>query len=409
MIKLVPVDQLIPGVYIHDLNCDWWEHPFARSQFKLQSDADINKIRAAGLHEVYIDTEKGIDIGDHVPTQAEVHAAVEQQMLALAATPTPKRVELSEERVRAGAIHHQAHQAVRSIMRDVRLGTAIQLDGVETIVEAITGSILRNQSAMLGLLCIRNKDEYTFLHCVSVCTLMVTFGQSLGLSAEDCRQGGIGGLLHDVGKSFTPDEILNKPGRLTEAEFEIMKRHPVDGFHSLAPIAGIQDIPLQITLRHHERLDSSGYPDQWPAAQISQLIRMASIVDVYDAITSDRCYHKGLPPTVAMRKLFEWSKYQYDPLLVQAFMRCIGIYPVGSLVLLESGRLGVVIEQNDGHLLTPKVRVFFSVKSNAYIMPEVVDLGRAMGHGGADRITGFEDPDKWQVDPLRFMNPGAAY
>lgn len=404
MIKLVPVDQLVSGVYIHDLNCDWWEHPFARSQFRLNTDADIDRIRAAGLHEVYIDTEKGLDIGDHVPTQAEVHAALEQQMLEVAAATPPHRSALAEEQMRATAIHQQAHRAVRAVMQDARLGAAIQMEGVEAVVEAITGSILRNSSAMLGLLCIKNKDEYTFLHCVGVCTLMVTFAQSLGLSAEESRQGGIGGLLHDVGKAFVPDHILNKPGPLSEVEFEIMKRHPVDGFGVLQPITGIQEIPLQIALRHHERLDSSGYPGQWPADQISQLVRMASIVDVYDAITADRCYHRGIPPTEALRKLFEWSKHQFDPLLVKAFMRCVGIYPVGSLVRLESGRLGVVIEQNDANLLTPRVRVFFSIKANTHIQPLIVDLGRPLGHGGADRITGFEDPEKWKVDPQQFMD-----
>lgn len=404
MIKLVPVDQLVSGVYIHDLNCDWWEHPFARSQFRLNSDAEIEKIRAAGLHEVYIDTDKGVDIGDHVPTQAEVHAAVEQQMLEVATqTAVPRHRTLAEEQSHAAGIHHQAHRAVRAAMQDARLGAAIQMEGVEAVVEAITGSILRNSSAMLGLLCIKNKDEYTFLHCVGVCTLMVTFAQSLGLSADECRQGGIGGLLHDVGKAFTPDEILNKPGPLTEAEFETMKRHPVDGFGILQPIDGIQDIPLQITLRHHERLDSSGYPGHWPADQISQLVRMASIVDVYDAITADRCYHRGIPPTEALRKLFEWSKYQFDPVLVKAFMRCVGIYPVGSLVRLESGRLGVVIEQNEANLLTPRIRVFFSIKANTHVQPTIVDLSRPLGHGGADRITGFEDPEKWKVEPQQFM------
>lgn len=405
MIKLIPTKQLTPGFYIHDLNCDWWTHPFARNQFLLESEEEVTKIIRAGVHEVYIDTEKGLDVGDHVPTQAEAVRALDQQMVQVAEQTivTPIRTSLQEELQRAKKVHKQAHQLVRTVMQDVRIGKAVQIEGVADTVEAITGSILGNQSAMLGLFCIKSKDDYTFLHSVSVCTLLVTFAHTLGMDGHFIQQAGMGGLLHDVGKALVPDEILNKPGKLTDEEFDIIKRHPGDGHAMLLQIDGIGDIPLDITRHHHERLDGSGYPDHLPADQITQLARMAAIVDVYDAITAERCYHKAMTASEGLRKLFEWSKFHFDPALVQAFMRCVGIYPVGTLVRLESGRLGVVVEQNEGALLTPKLKVFFSTKSNSYIPPVDVDLAKPLGFGGGDKIMSHEDPVKWKVDVIRFM------
>ena len=285
----------------------------------------------------------------------------------------------------------------------VRLGRAVELEQVEPMIESITESVLSNSGALLTLLRIKNKDDYTFLHSVSVGTLMIAFCRSVGLDRETIRLAGLGGLLHDTGKALVPDAILNKPGRLTEEEFDIIRRHPRDGFDILSRTEGIGEIPLDITLHHHERVDGSGYPNKLNGDTISTMARMAAIVDVYDAITADRCYHKGMAPTDALRKIFEWSKYHFDPKLVQAFMRCVGIYPVGTLVLLESGKLGVVIEQHDSNLLTPKIRVMFSSKSNTYLQPEVIDLSRPLGFGGGDRIVRHEAPEKWGINPLRFM------
>ncbi|MBY0444327.1 MAG: DUF3391 domain-containing protein, partial [Burkholderiales bacterium] len=215
MIKKIPTDVLKIGMYIHDLNVDWMDPPFLRKQFVVKTDEDLQKIIASGAHEVYIDTDRGLDYA-HAPTVEEVNASIEAEMVQMAAAPAPViQVSTSEEMMRAKRIHKQAHNLVRSVMQDARMGKAIQMDDVEEVVEAITDSILRNSSALLGLSGIKDKDEYTFLHSVSVCTLMVTFTKSMNFPAELIRQAGIGGLLHDTGKTMVPNEILNKPGRLT--------------------------------------------------------------------------------------------------------------------------------------------------------------------------------------------------
>ncbi|MBP8134114.1 MAG: HD-GYP domain-containing protein, partial [Zoogloea sp.] len=387
MLKKIPVGRLRPGMFIHEMCGDWMSHPFWRAQFVLKADGDLRRIVDAGIQHVYIDTDRGLDDVEAVAAD-EVKAAVEEEISAALSAPPEQilRVSVREEMARARKVHEQAHKVVRTMMSDVRLGKAVTLEDAEPVVEAITGSVLRNSGALMGLIGIKNKDDYTFLHSVSVCTLMIAFGRSLGLAGDELRQGGIGGLLHDIGKMKVPDEVLNKPGRLTDAEFDLIKQHPGDGHAVLLETAGIGPVPLDITRHHHERLDGSGYPDKLAGDAISTMARMAAIVDVYDAITADRCYHKGLPAAEALRKMWEWSTDHFDQKLLQAFMRCVGIYPVGSLVKLESGRLGVVIEQNDSSLLTPRLRVFFSTKSNGYIKPEVVDLGRKLGSGGGDRI-----------------------
>ncbi|XZG70091.1 HD-GYP domain-containing protein [Chitinibacteraceae bacterium HSL-7] len=402
MIKKIPVAQLQPGMFIHDLNVNWMDHPFVRNQFALQTEAELSLIMATGVHEVYIDTVRGTDVASDAPTAAEVREALEAEIVAAAAALKPVQTSFVDEVQRAKRVHTQAHSVVKSVMQDVRLGQAVQMEAVEEVVEAITDSILRNAGALVGLSAIKDKDEYTFLHSVSVCTLMVTFAQSLGMPLDLVKLAGAGGLLHDTGKMKVPNDILNKPGRLTDEEFAIMRGHPMAGWQLLKEVPGIDDIMLDITLHHHERIDGSGYPHRLSGDVISRFAQMAAVVDVYDAITSDRCYHKGMPAPEGLRKLWEWSKYHFNPELVQAFMRTIGIYPVGSLVRLESGRLGIVVGQNES-LLQPKVKVIFSSKSNSYVKPEEVDLSRGMGAGGADRIIGHEDPARWGVDIARFL------
>jgi HD-GYP domain-containing protein (c-di-GMP phosphodiesterase class II) len=404
MLKKIDASQLTVGMFIHDLSCDWMTHPFIRNRFLITQDEEIGKIIDAGIHDVVIDSNKGLDVQD-APTLEEAQARTEQELMQMALQPLiVTRVALGDELERAAAIRHQAVDLVRAVMRDARLGKVIETDKVAPIVQNITESILRNPGALIGLLRIKNKDDYTFQHSVSVCALLIAFCQARGFDAATTYQAGLGGLLHDTGKALVPDHILNKPGPLTADEFEVIKKHPRDGYDILIRSTDIGPIPLDITLHHHERRDRSGYPDQQGEGMISELAQMAAIVDVYDAITADRCYHRGISPAAALRKIHEWSKFQLNPGCAQEFMRCVGIYPVGTMVLLESGRLAVVIEAHATNLLAPKVNVFFSTKQNTYIKPETVDLSRTFGAGGADKVIGHASPQKWNVDPTKFMN-----
>ena len=403
MLKKIDISQLKVGMYIHDLSCDWMTHPFVRNRFVISTEAEISKIRDAGIHDMVIDSARGLDVQD-APTLAEAQAQTEAELIVIAEKPViVTRVSLGEELQRAATIRRQAAGLVRTVMQDARLGKVVELDQVSPMVESITESILRNPGALTSLLRIKNADDYTFLHSVSVCTLLVAFCGARNMDAETTYQAGLGGLLHDTGKALVPDKVLNKPGALTAEEFDIIKRHPRDGYEILAKTPGIGPIPLDITLHHHERRDGSGYPDKQGEGAISELAQMAAIVDVYDAITADRCYHKGISAAEALRKIYEWSKFHFNPQYVQEFMRCVGIYPVGTMVMLDSGRLAVVTESHPTNLLAPKVNVFFNTRSNVYIRPETVDLARAVGFGGGDKILRHESPAKWKVDPMKFL------
>jgi HD-GYP domain-containing protein (c-di-GMP phosphodiesterase class II) len=403
MLKKVDSSQLRIGMFIHELDCGWMEHPFVRNRFLLSKDEEIRKILAAGIRGVVIDCGKGLDV-DEAPTLVEARDRTEAELTAVVRErPVVARATLGEEMGRAAGIRQQASGLVRSVMQDARLGKAVELDQITPVVEDITDSILRNAGALISLSRIKNKDDYTFLHSVSVCTLLVAFCRSRGMDKETIYQAGVGGLLHDTGKALVPDSILNKPGRLTDDEFAIVKRHPRDGYDLLRTMPGIGPIPLDITLHHHERRDGSGYPDRQDEHGISELAQMAAIVDVYDAITADRCYHKGMSAAEALRKIFEWSKFHFNPALAQEFIRCVGIYPVGTLVRLESGRLGVVTEPHETSLLTPKVNVFFDATRGTRIPTQTIDLSRPVGAGGADRIVGLEAPERWQLDPMQHL------
>lgn len=396
MTRKIAVADLRVGMYVQDLNCGWMDHPFLRKEIALTREDQIARIRDAGIREVYIDPARGLDGPGLDAVEADV--AIEREMIAFAEAerPQPRQTSFREEAETAKKIQGEANRLIRDLMQDVRLGRQIDSERIEPVVENITQSILRNGGALLSLCRIKNKDDYTFQHSVSVCGLQTAFCRALQMGHGDIHEAGIGGLLHDIGKTRVPDEILNKPGRLTDDEFTQMKCHVVESRRILEQTPGISAIAVQVAAQHHERHDGSGYPLGLKGEEISQMGQMAAIVDVYDAITSDRCYHKGLEPNEAMRKIFEWGKFHFNPVLVHAFTRCIGIYPTGSLVRLDSDRLAVVIGQCEGNLLQPLVRVIHCARRNRPLSPVELDLSRP-GAGG-DRIMRYEKPETWGID-----------
>ena len=406
MIKKISIQQLRTGMYVSDFNAGWLEHPFVLNSMKITTAEQIAKVLASGVKELFIDTDRGHDVGD-APTREEAAAVTERQLERVAETIKPKnseqQVSLAEEMSRAKNTFTEATKIIRNVMDDVRLGRQIELGASKAIVEKITSSVVRNSNAMQSMRRMKSLDDYTFLHSVSVCTILTTFARSAGMDLATIHDIALGALLHDVGKMRINLALLNKPSKLSEEEFRHVKSHVVLGSDLLRQMSGVPKMAFEPLELHHERFDGSGYPNGLKGMEISQVGRMSAIVDVYDAITSDRCYHNPLSPADAIRKLFEWSKFHFDPDLVQLFVKSIGIYPVGTLVRLESGRLGIVIEQRESNLLTPVVRVVFDAKRDYYITPEDIDLSKTMGAGGADKIVGHESPAKWKIDVSRFL------
>jgi putative nucleotidyltransferase with HDIG domain len=304
---------------------------------------------------------------------------------------------MAEEVQRAAKICAKSKEAVVSMFQEVRMGKAIDHEAAGALVEEIANSVLRNPGALISLARLKTADDYTYMHSVAVCALMVALSHQLDLDEKATRAAGLAGLLHDLGKAVMPMEVLNKPGKLTDEEFRIIKSHPVEGHRMLVEGGAVGDIPLDVCLHHHEKMDGSGYPKGLKDAEISLYAKMGAVCDVYDAITSNRPYKAGWDPAESIRKMTEWSKGHFDGHVFQAFVKSIGIYPTGSLVRLSSGRLGVVVEQSVKSLLMPTVKVFYSTKSQAYIPPEIIDLARP---GTAEKIAGREDAAKWDIKDI---------
>ncbi|MBU1237066.1 MAG: HD-GYP domain-containing protein [Gammaproteobacteria bacterium] len=397
MLKKIRVDDLRLGMHIHEFCGSWMEHPFWRENFILNNADDVHRIAESGISEVWIDVSKGVDVLASVPATsvAEIEDKVSEALIAAAGQGRPPtQVPMAEEVKRAARVCAKSHDAVVSMFQEARMGKAIDADAAGEMVDEISSSVMRNPGALISLARLKDADNYTYMHSVAVCALMVALSRQLGLDESETRTAGMAGLLHDLGKALTPNEILNKPGKLTDEEFVVMKQHPVEGHRLLAEAQAVGDVILDVCLHHHEKMDGSGYPDRRSGEEISIFARMGAVCDVYDAITSNRPYKSGWDPAESIRKMAEWSKGHFDERVFQAFVRSIGIYPVGSFIRLESGRLGVVTEQTAKSLLTPMVKVFFSTRSQTHIKPEIVDLGRP---GTVDRIVSREDPAKWGI------------
>lgn len=406
MLKRISVQQLTVGMYLKEFCGSWMEHPFWRTSFVITDPKDIDAILASSIKEVWIDAGKGLDVppGQAAVSEAQSDAKVEEELKAVAqAQRVTNPVSTDVEIQQAAKICRQSKQAVVSMFQEARMGKAVDTAGAQRLVEEISDSVSRNTTALISLARLKTADDYTYMHSVAVCAMMIALARQLGLDEEQVRSAGMAGLLHDLGKAVMPMEVLNKPGKLTDAEFTIMKSHPVEGHKMLVATGNVDPLVLDVCLHHHEKTDGSGYPDRLKDADISLFAKMGAVCDVYDAITSNRPYKTGWDPAESLRKMAEWAAGHFDQKVFQAFVKSLGIYPIGSLVRLSSGRIGVVMEQTNKSLTTPRVKAFFSTKSNMRITPVIVDLSLP---DTTDKIASREDPEKWHFPDLNELWSG---
>ena len=406
MLKRINVNQITLGMHLKEFCGSWMEHPFWRTAFVLADAKDIEAILASSIKEVWIDCSKGLDVAPGVAavSEAESEAQVEAELKMVSdekrqIAPVSAAVEIA----RATKICRQARQAVVSMFEEARMGNTVDVGGAKQLVEEISDSVARNPGALISLARLKKVDDYTYMHSVAVCAMMVALAKQLGLDDAQTRSAGLAGLMHDLGKALMPMDVLNKPGKLTDAEFTIIKSHPVEGHKMLMGGVNVDPMVLDVCLHHHEKTDGSGYPKGLKNEDISLFAKMGAVCDVYDAITSNRPYKSGWDPAESLRKMAEWANGHFDPKVFQAFVKSMGIYPVGSLVRLTSGRIGVVMEQTGKSLTTPNVKVFFSTKSNMRIMPQLIDLSRP---DTLEKIVGREDPAKWNFSDLNELWSG---
>lgn len=405
MLKRIAVKDIKLGMFICEFCGSWMEHPFWKTRFLLEDEKDLRAILASGIKELWIDVSQGLDACDETAGKTEAEVASEAEALLLEAEKPGnlERASLDEEIKTAARLCNRAKEAVIEMFSDVRMGKAIQVEKAHELVDEISKSVLRQPHALISLARLKSADEYTYLHSVAVCALMIALARQLNLDEETVRNAGMAGLLHDIGKVGIPLKVLNKPGKLTDEEFAIVKSHPELGAKILIENYQVPAMALDVCLHHHEKVDGTGYPFGLKGDTISLFAKMGAVCDVYDAITSNRPYKKGWSPADSIRKMAEWSKGHFDEAVFQAFVKTVGIYPTGSLVRLESGRLAVVIEQNDASLLMPKVKIFFSAKTKMPIIQEVLDLAVLQGK---EKIIGRESPDDWGFKNLDLLWSG---
>lgn len=308
------------------------------------------------------------------------------------------RTAFGDDVLRAEALRDRARIAARALFEDARMGRALPIENLTGVIDEMDRAIAHNPAALLSVLRLKNKDDYTYLHSVAVAALMMALGRRLGFEGAALTELGLAGLLHDIGKVGVPDAMLNKPGRLEPLEWASVRQHPQIGWDILRRESAAGAVALDVCLHHHEKTDGSGYPHKLGGDAISQVARMGAICDVYDAITSDRPYKRGWEPAEAIRRMAEWQEGHFDRGIFHAFVKLVGIYPAGTVVRLASDRLAVVLGQGAGSSLTPSVRLICTVPEGEPLEPEILDL-----EDDSDRIVGIEDAAEWGVQAAQLL------
>ena len=399
----VPTSQLRVGMYVNSFCGSWLQHDFFRTSFLIDSPKMIERLQASGLEAVMIDTSRGVAPAAKVDvtTTAETAAETSVEPVVDVVTEAPKAAKskplapLSEEMDKARDVRRMVRNTVESLFRDAQLGRNLDAQRIDTAVRSVHESLDRNPGALLSLVQIKRADEYTYMHSVAVSALMAQLAKTLGMDEAEQHQAATAGLLHDIGKVGVPNEILNKPGRLTEDEFKAVRNHPRNGHELLARGGEFDEVALDVCLHHHERIDGRGYPDRLNGDQITRFAKMGAICDIYDAISSNRPYKSAWTPFESLRQMASWGKGHLDPDIFRAFVQSIGVYPVGSIVKLKSNRLAIVTEQNINQLRNPVLKAFYSTQLHERIEPRFIKLGK-----GQEEIVSVEDPATWNLPPI---------
>ena len=404
MIRKIAAKQLRPGMYVVDLHCRWLETTLWRTRFVVEDDEHVARIIEDGINEVSIDTARGIDLP--LPPAASMARLneVERRFKSMAELKAaiPHKVSLGEERRRAARLLPEATGTLTNLIASARAGITVDAGELEPLVHRMIESVMRNPDALVPLARLKQMDTYATEHAVATAALIIALGRQQGLGEPELEKLALGALIKDIGHAAIDAKLIAKPGSLSRAEYSLMQSHVEEGLAVLEATAKLPELSVAVLLEHHERFDGSGYPYRTAGENISAAGRMAAIVDSYDAMTSQRPYRPAISPSMALAQLYDERGNQFDPALVAAFVRTVGIYPVGTLVLLESGHLAVVDEIHPDNSLTPVVRVIYHSGRRQYVTPVTVDLARKVGnHYG--QIVGVETFERWGLSPLRWQ------
>ena len=348
---------------------------------------------------------------ERLQKELEKAALTNPQILLLEEKKEKEEVEenIQDNKELAKKTYFNTVTAVGEVMESVKLRQAVSLKRAKRIVQSMVDLILQEDSTLLGLTNLRSHDEYTYNHSVNVCILALAIGQRLGYSKNRLCELGMAGLFHDLGKYGIPLDVLNKPTDFTEEEWKVMRRHPIFSVKELVRLKGVDDMAIRVTIgafEHHLNYDLSGYPKLANKRNLSLVGRIICIVDCYDALTSSRVYNRvPFPPDKALRFMLTKSGKAFDPILMKLFVNAIGVYPIGTLVLLNTKEIGVVYASNPNPERgdRPKVKRVMDASGNE-AHGEIVDLCEQDENGRFKyEIVNVIDANKYKVDVAKYF------
>jgi putative nucleotidyltransferase with HDIG domain len=403
--RKIPVSDLQLGMYVTELDRPWLESPFPFQGFPVESQEQLVTLQKT-CEYVYID-----DAREPTATVPSTRQRTANRTSSPPVTVTLARTDLTglgwrgresfrHDMRKVLSTRSKLHRHVQRLLSDVRFGRSADTREARILTVEMVDEAIANPAAALWLTNLETKHEYTASHCLNVCILSIVFGMHVGLSKDSIIELALGALLHDIGKMRTPVSILDKPGLLTEDEFDIVKKHPVDGFNILRKHKDVSEKCLEIVQLHHERISGQGYPFGLKGEEIPVHVRIVAIADVYDDITSNRVYHEGIPAHTGLNMMFHWAPRDFGEDMMQEFIRCIGIYPIGSLVELNKGILGIVMSTNPASRLRPIVMLIRDANGKPYERRPLVNLARPATGGGEPKwsIKRVVDPREFGID-----------
>jgi putative nucleotidyltransferase with HDIG domain len=391
MLKIIPIQELTTGMFVNAVTKQSGKFK-VKTKGLVRTEKVIEQLKQRGILEVEIDTEKSTV---KTAEQDTSNADVANSKFQSATTPVEKEIPKASE------LYDNAKLIQQKLLDDVKQGKPLDLTPVSELSDQMIHSVFRNQDALLCMSRIREKDSYLLEHSLNVSILMTIFAKHLGFDDDLIEQLSMGGLLHDIGKVLTPDEVLHKPGRLSEEEYAIMKEHVVLGTQILESTPGLSSVTKEVAANHHERIDGSGYPNQLKGEELTIYSRMIAIVDAYDAITAERVYKVGASPNKAFAIMMK-NPGEFDPQLLQQFIKAIGIHPVGTLVKLQNSKLAIVTKANKEFPLKPVVTVFYHAKQAHHLPIERVNLAKKSADSGYD-IESSVKPEEFKINLSRFF------
>ncbi len=363
-------------MYVSRLDRPWLETRYLFQGFHINNEEDIQELRQQ-CEYVYVDPERGE--APPAPSQTLNGGESPDSYAAVFRNPTgherwPVVTTVKDEIDTCRHDRAQALDTVGDILDDIKAGKTIHVQAVRKAVGGIVASIVRNPDAFFWLTRLKNKDNYAYAHCIDACGLAVAFGRHLGFSRVELENLAVGCLLFDIGKLQLPDELLKKPGRLTDSEYALIRRHVEFGAQMAGEMQGSNEEIVSVIWHHHERHNGKGYPRGIPGHQIPVNGRIAALVDCYDAITSERAYSPAVSAYDAVQMIYEWRDKDFQADMVEQFIQCIGLYPTGTLVELNTGEVGLVLSQNRVRRLRPTVMLVLDKNKVAYEFNPTLDL-----------------------------------